>query len=278
MENKYYIFALLLVLTLNLSSEAVFAQNAAITVTIEPHELHVGDQVCIHTTIENTGDVDFSNILVDIPLPEGLQFQYLYGRNRNGGAINNVNWFGDTWSAGNMRVNSNGQQKNLYIYAKVLPELEGQTITATARYLQLVYYNGTTYVDISESIPAAAPDTAKIISSHDSEPDNNKNNTDNRTGNDANNGADNRTGNGNESVNNLGNTKLTSALDNLTQSKKDNPLANLQTGGGKNGKSYEVSNTTNQNQPDNPDAVYVFLGILIIIALILAGYFKGMKN
>lgn len=274
MKNRY-ILILLLVFTLIFSSEAVFAQHATITVTIEPQELHAGDQVCIHTTIENTGDVDFSNVLVDIPWPNGLKFQYLYGTNKNGEPINQANWVGEVWSAGNMRANSNGQQKHLYIYGTVLPELEGHTITVTARYLQLVYNNGTNYVDMADSVHSAAPNTAKILTSHNSESDKGNN-----TGNG--NGTGNSTGNGNGTGSDLtdvnGNSKLTRMINNLTQSGTKNPLLDLQEGGGGNGKAYEITNATNKSPKTPENTLYGLLGALIIITLVAVGYFKGIRK
>ncbi len=52
------------------------------------------------------------------------------------------------------------------------------------------------------------------------------------------------------------------------------PLSNLQKGGGGNGKAYEIEVPQAQNDPLTP---YI-LAVLLIIGLILIGYFYGIEN
>lgn len=74
-------------------------------------------------------------------------------------------------------------------------------------------------------------------------------------------------------VNGSGNN-LIDAMKNLTASSENNPLSNLQKGGGGNNKAYEIEVPPTQN---DPFSLYI-LAALLIIGLIAIGYFYGIKN
>ncbi|MGB9977941.1 hypothetical protein [Methanobacterium sp.] len=279
MKNiKLVISISLLLITIFLGSGTGSA--AIISVDVEPHEVHVGDTVTLHVRIQNPDPVFYSNILVLFPWPNGLKYEY-----RHGGGISNINWStaSGIWSPGNMRAESRGQQKNLWIIGTVTPRLENKTVKITGRYLE-IYDQG---INVASRLDPATPDYLTVLSN------NTNNGKGNGTGNGTGPGNGNGTGpsNGNSTGNEdgdgidfiatLGNSKLASIINNSTgPGNENNPLLDLKTGGGGggNGKSYELINTTRQNQPENPNTPYAILGILIVIALILAGYFKGLRK
>lgn len=82
-------------------------------------------------------------------------------------------------------------------------------------------------------------------------------------------------GSGYNTTNILGNTKLTDALKNLTVSDENDPLLNLKRGGGGGGKAHEVS--INPPVQDNSLGMYI-LAVLLIVGLLIAGYFYGIKR
>jgi PKD repeat protein len=84
-------------------------------------------------------------------------------------------------------------------------------------------------------------------------------------------GDDGGNGTGHGPFNGSGNN-LIDAMKNFTAS--GDPLSNLQKGGGGNGKAYEIEVPQAQNDPLTP---YI-LAVLLIIGLILIGYFYGIKN
>lgn len=259
--------------------------GALITTEIEPNSaVHVGDQIVVHVTIYNTGSVFFSDIQVLIPVPNGLIFV-----SKTGGGISNTQWDPVTqiWYPGNMRPESRGQQKNIWITFIVGPELEGQVIQVQASFLHIYYVNSEGNVIqlgglLAPSATDSVPVTAPAI--------------DNNGGSDGN-------GDGGSIINSEGGISgwLFSSLNSIAANSGsgdnpsptgDNPIDTgnmasamslaLQMGvggqeGGKEGdttKTYEV--IPKINTPQIPTVDYFM--ILAIIAVIGGGYFYGTRR
>ncbi|WP_321423195.1 PKD domain-containing protein [uncultured Methanobacterium sp.] len=96
-------------------------------------------------------------------------------------------------------------------------------------------------------------------------------------------GPDNGPGNGTAGVTNgtgtnlfnvPGNTLLSEALDNLTSGEAKDPLQNLNSGGSGGQKAYEVS----QDSGNSNEVPWYMLAILLIVGMIVAGYFYGIRR
>jgi uncharacterized repeat protein (TIGR01451 family) len=251
--------------------------NGYLTVSVNPQVANVGDTVTITVTATNNGLVDWCPLKIYMPVPDGLQYMSFVVPDRN---LQNYNPSTGIWDVYRMRCIERGQQKTAILTAKVLPAAAGKNIKATARFDTLVLEGYGIHME--NRVAAARADTLTILSKNDTD-NGNGNGTGNGTGNGAGNGTGNGNGNGTGSgadlIDTLGNAELASAIGNLTASDKNNPLQNLQTGGGGgsgNKKANEVNVTTPQAQ-DNTPAMYI-LAVLLIIGLLAAGYFYGIKR
>jgi len=267
--------------------------GAFISVEVEPHVLHLGDTGTIHVTISNTGSVFFSEIKVLIPWPAGLTYL-----SRSGGGISNIQWDTVTgiWYPGNMRPESRGQTKNLWIYFKVTdPKLEGKSLKINASFIQIKYINSNgTVIDLGGKIASAIPDEITVSSSNDG----------NNGGTDDGNGGD-ENGNGNTPVSGtgfvpyamipgiiitggdipgiggdiIGNSPTGNSITG------NNPIGIFQSPGGElggsgdsgGGKSYEVHENSTKNKTPITTADYI-LGLLVVTALIAGGCIYGLKK
>lgn len=266
---KFTIQALLLFI---LIFSVIGPSFAELNVEFNSTTAHVGDTVTITVSASNDALVDWYPVIVAAPIPDGLKYlsHVVPDKQRQ-----DYDLLTGLWDVNRMRHDERGHLKVLIITTEVLPEAAGKTIHARAWFERLVIEP--TGTDITADQPQARADTLRISSESGNIDHGNGNGTGNGTGSGNGNGTGNRNGNGNDLTNSLGNSKLANAISNLTQSKKNDPLANLQTGGG-GGKSYEVTNATNQNPQVPTNTLYAILGILIIIVLILLGYFKGYFN
>lgn len=247
---------------------------ADVTVEVSPTTAHIGDTVTITVTASNDYLLDFSPVVVYAPIPEGLQYlsHVVPDRQRQ-----DYDPGSGLWDVNRMRHDERGHLKYLIITTKVLPSAAGKQIHASAWFERLVIER--TGTDITSEQPQARADTLRISS--ESEEDTNHgsgNGTGNGTGSGNGNGTGSGTGDGNSLINSVGNTKLSNVMSNFTNpGNEDNPLLNLQKGGGGNGKSYEIINAT-KNSPTSQDTSYAILAILAVIAIIAYGYYKEMKS
>lgn len=245
---------------------------------------HAGDTVTITVTANNDGMVDWCPLKISAPIPSGLQFLSFVIPDKN---LQNYNYTTGIWDVYRMKHIERGQLKYLIITAKVKPGTEGKKITATARFQTLIAEGYGVDVIALGIAPKPRSDTLTILSKNSTE-SGNGNGKGNGTGSGNGNGDDTGSGNGKgngdgsgtDPTNILGNAQIANAVGNFTESEKNNPLQNLQTGGGggsgKNQKAYEVT-MNNTRTPTNSIGMYI-LAILLIIGLLAAGYFYGIKR
>jgi hypothetical protein len=261
---------------------ACFAMNpvfAEISVEIEPKtDVHVGDTVTITVTPSNDDIVDWYPVLIYVPIPDGLGYVSHVVPDK---VLQNYDAGTGIWDVNRMRHDERGHLKYLVITTKVLPEAAGKDITATARFQQLNReINGQ---DITSDQPRARSDTIyTIIPEIPPDPDDEENKTGNpgeggnTTGNTTGNSIGNGTNNQNALITSLGNTRITDAMKNFTAGQTNDPLLNLRkSGGGGNGKTYEVSKDSSQDQDSLTNYM---LAVLLIIALLVAGYFYEIRR
>lgn len=278
----------------NPPNEYIPGFGGVLSASLNETTLHVGDTVALTIHPQNYRDSDWENILIYAPIPEGFKYLSHVVPNRT---MQDYNPSTGIWNVQQMLHGGRGADKELIITLKVLPEAVGtHTIflkhTIKFKSLISVYPTGEDcnpdYYDVVASNQAPGnprPITVTVLpaSKDKGHGNSNGNGTGNGTGNGKGSGSGNGTGNGtdngNNPINNLGNSKLTSDLANLTQSEKDNPLANLQAGGGGSGenkKANEVTVTTPAAQ-DNTLGMYI-MAALLIMGLLAVGYFYGIKR
>ncbi|QUH23549.1 DUF11 domain-containing protein [Methanobacterium alkalithermotolerans] len=229
--------------------------SAKISINFDRSEAKVGDTVIITVAIINDGNIDLTNIMVLVPLPEGLQ--YLSHATDTSKALYSA---AGVWDVGNLRTTSRlGGVKYLYLTAKVLPSAEGKNLIANARYLSIEPES----TDTNFQKPGTASSTLRIEIIEES---GNGNATGNGTGNMT--GGNSSTGNNQAIINELKNTTSKGGLETL----KD--LSNLQN----EGKAYEVTNDTSSTPSNDPGSIYAIITGFIFSLLILVGYFKGVRG
>lgn len=274
------------------TSDPIPGFGGVLSASLNETTLHVGDTVALTIHPQNYRDSDWENILIYAPIPEGFKYLSHVVPNRT---MQDYRPSTGIWNVQQMLHGGRGADKELIITLKVLPEAVGTHVIYSAHTIKFkslisVYPTGENcnpdYYDVVASNQAPGNPRAITVTVLPASKDNgNGNGNGNGTGNGKGNGTGNGTGNGkgngngggNDLVDNLGNTKLANVVGNLTASEKDNPLKNLQTGGGGgNGKAHEVSITTPPNQ-DTSIAMYI-LAALLIIGLVVAGYFYGIKR
>jgi conserved repeat domain len=245
---------------------------------------HVGDTVTVTVTADNDGLVDWCPLEIYAPIPSGLQFLSFVIPDKN---LQNYDYTTGIWNVYRMKHTARGQLKTLIITTKVKSGTEGKKITATAGFQTLIAEGYGVDVIALGIAPKPKSDTLTVLSKNSTENGNGNgkgNGTGSGNGNGDGTGSGNGNGDGNSNGNDiadiLGNAQIADAIGNLTESEKNNPLQNLQTGGGggsgKNQKAYEV--TMNNTQiPTNSLGMYI-LAILLLIGLLAAGYFYGIKR
>ena len=253
-----------------------------LSVQFVPTTAHVNDTVQIIITATNNGLVDWCPLTIYAPVPDGLQFISFVVPGRN---LQNYNPSTGIWDVYRMRHIERGQQKTAIITAKVLPSAAGKPIVATAQFRTLVLEGYGVHMEHSYAVSRTRPDTLTVIDDSSSSIGNNTNgtttgnNTGNKTGNKTDDSNGNKTGNDNDLVNSLGNALNGSVLTNLNQANDNTPIKNLQTGGGSGGgkgeKLYEISKIP---PISSNDLISYIIAVLLIIGLIVTGYFYGIKR
>jgi Domain of unknown function DUF11 len=254
--------------------------SGSLSVQIIPTTAHVNDTVQIIITATNNGMVDWCPLTIYAPVPEGLQFVSFVVPGRN---LQNYNPSTGIWDVYRMRHIERGQQKTAIITAKVLPSAAGKPIIATAQFQTLVLEGYGVHMEHSYAVSRARPDTLTVVEDSGNGGNTTGNTTGNGTGNktgdktgDVN---GNNTGNGSDLVNSIGNSLNGNILTNLNQANDNTPIKNLQTGGGSGGgkgeKLYEISKIP---PISSNDLVSYIIAVLLIIGLIVTGYFYGIKR
>lgn len=278
MKLKKFTIALLgLILLLSLIGSAS-ASNSYITAQFTPNTANVGDTVTLTVDAYNEGwygqIFDAYPVVVSIQHTSGLEILSFVAYDK---VLQNYDESTGIWDVNRMRHDERGKWKELIITYKVLPSAAGKQLTATAKFKQFTEEGSFPSIDLASSIKSSK-DTL-TISNRDNKTDDTGTGTGTGNGNGNGNGTGSGNGNGNGNGNSLidasGNSKLASAIGNLTSSNKNSPLKNLQGGGGGgSGKAYEVTTTP---QKTNPDYLYILVALLLI-GLILAGYFYGVRR
>jgi uncharacterized repeat protein (TIGR01451 family) len=273
---KFIIQALLMFI---LIFSAVEPTSAGLTVAFDPTTAHVGDTVTVIVTATNYGTSTWHPLKIYAPIPSGLKYMSHVVPDR---VLQNYDPATGIWDVNRMSFDGRGQRKQLFITVKVLPSAEGKTLRATARFETRVIED--TGEDITNEAPHARHGTLRVLNINENENENGNgygkgtgNGTGNGTGTGSGSGVGNGTGNSIGLKDSAGNTKLSNIMSNfINPDNKNNPLLNLQRGGG-NGKAYEVVNAT-KNTPTSQDTSYAILAILVLIAFIAYGYYKEKKN
>lgn len=276
MKLKKFSIALLgLILLLSLIGSA---SAAGLTAELDPRTAQVGDTVTLTVTANNDGLYDWYPVIIRVTHSSGLEFQSFIVPDKT---LQNYDESTGIWNVNRMRHEERGLLKTLVITYKVMPSAAGKTLTASARFKTLQIE--ATGDDITNNYPAARTDSLTVSSSNGNTGHGNGTGNGTGTGNGSGSGNGNGTGsgngngngNGNSLIDASGNSKLASAIGNMTSSNKNSPLKNLQGGGGGgSGKAYEVTTTP---QKTNPDYLYILVALLLI-GLILAGYFYGVRR
>ncbi|SCG84723.1 DUF11 domain-containing protein [Methanobacterium congolense] len=276
MKLKKFSIALLgLILLLSLIGSA---SAAGLTAELDPRTAQVGDTVTLTVTANNDGLYDWYPVIIRVTHSSGLEFQSFIVPDKT---LQNYDESTGIWNVNRMRHEERGLLKTLVITYKVMPSAAGKTLTASARFKTLQIE--ATGDDITNNYPAARTDSLTVSSSNGNTGHGNGTGNGTGTGNGSGTGNGNGTGsgngngngNGNSLIDASGNSKLASAIGNMTSSNKNSPLKNLQGGGGGgSGKAYEVTTTP---QKTNPDYLYILVALLLI-GLILAGYFYGVRR
>ncbi|MBP2046142.1 DUF11 domain-containing protein [Methanobacterium aggregans] len=274
--KKFTIPLLGLILILSLIGSA---SAAGLTAEFEPKTAQVGDTVTLTVTANNDGLYDWYPVIIMVTHSSGLKYQTFTIPDKT---LQNYEESTGIWNVNRMRHEERGLLKTLIITYKVMPSAAGKSLTASARFTKLKIE--ATGDDIKNNYPAARTDALTVSSSSNGNTGHG-NGTGNGTGtgtgsgsgngNGTGSGNGNGNGNGNSLIDASGNSKLASAIGNLTSSNKNSPLKNLQGGGGGgSGKAYEVTTTPKKT---DTNSIYI-LAALLLIGLILAGYFYGVRR
>ncbi|MDO8870149.1 MAG: hypothetical protein Q7V10_05300 [Methanobacteriaceae archaeon] len=254
------------------SSGIAFADSSGVlTVQFNKQSVNVGDQVQITVNAYNTGTVGWNNVIVSLPVPDGLKYLSHYT------SVSKADYSSSSgsWVVGNMRHDSNGKTKTIYISFEVLPSAEGKTVRANGHFNSITLE--TTQAQFASHVSSASPDTLKVKI--------NKNETGNGTGNGtgSGNGAGNGTGNGTASFyeeifGNIVKSDNTTGIGNNLEYKA-NILQSSGGGEGQEGKNaYEVTKENTEPQQTPSNLLQALIAGLIICGLIVFGYFKGIRG
>lgn len=282
---KLLISAVLLVAMISSSIGAVFAPSFSgyLSVEFDQTTASIGDTVTMTVTASNEGLDSWCPVKIYAPIPSGMQYVSHIVPDKT---LQNYNPSSGIWDVNRMRHDERGHLKTLIITLKVLPEAAGERLTGSATFDTLMIE------ETGENLVAAGlPPVRKTIVTIEPEEENEEEEYGNGNGNGS--GSGNGTGNGTGSGSGTGaGSGSSTGFDVATFSglvKNSNLIYNstglgagpstldLQSGGGGgNGKTYEVFNSTLDSETDPKDLVYGFAALLLV-ALIILGYLYGTK-
>jgi uncharacterized repeat protein (TIGR01451 family) len=283
---KPFLTIILTFLVIFSSSGAVFADSSGfLTVQFNKQSANIGDQVQLTVTAYNTGTVGWNNVIVSIPVPEGLKYLTHYT------TVSKADYSSSSgsWVVGNMKHDSNGKTKTLYISFEVLPSAEGKTVRATGHFSSITLE--TTQSQFASHVSSASPDTLKVQINETETGNGTGSGTGNGTGSGTGNGTGSGTGNGTgsgtgngtdsfyeEIFGNIVNSDNTAGIGNNLEDK----INLLQSSGGgedPEGKNaYEVTKENTEPQQTPSNLWQALIACLIICGLIVFGYFKGIRG
>lgn len=239
-----------------------------------PETAQVNDTVQIIVTATNTGLVDWCPIGLNMPLPPDTQFVSFVVPDRN---LQNYNPSTGIWDVYRMRHIERGQQKTAILTVKILDSAAGKKLPVVASFNHLVLEGyGVDVTDQTFSRSASiyvkplggGPGTGGNTDGND--PGNNSGNNPNQDDN----------GNGPDPVIVPGSDPLNrNILQNLASSSDNSLSKSLQSGGAgggnENPKAYEIDQVPPISKDDLPSYL---IAVLLIIGMIVAGYYYGMKK
>ena len=253
--------------------------SGSLTIQIDPTTVHVNDTIEIIVTATNSGLVDWGQLKIFMPVPAGTQYVSFVVPNRN------LQYYDPTtgiWNVVQMKHFERGQQKTAILTVKVLPSAAGKTLKATASFNSLILegYN----VDMAGQVADARAYTITVAANSNSS-GNNGNNGNGKNGNNGNgsngNNSDGKNGNNSDGkspdplINTNGASQIVPDINNFTNSNANGPLTAQSGGGGGGKKSYDIS----QIPPiSKNDLLSYLIAALVIIGMIVAGYYYGIKN
>jgi uncharacterized repeat protein (TIGR01451 family) len=241
-----------------------------------------GETFTITVSVDNGGIGDWENLQLYSRIPSGLQYISHVMPD-----ISSQTYYPSTgiWDVQRMKWTGRGHHKYMIITVKALPEAEGKTLKFRATFKSLIFveaFGNHTRTDIVAGGWAPPGNTIyikvlpqKSPSTNQTNDDPTKNGTKGIGGPGSNGGLNNGDAGGTDLLTSLGNNNLASKLSNVTKTHANDPIQNLQNGGGANGKVYEVTKGTSET----PKTTLMYLlAALLIIAVIIAGYFYGIKR
>jgi uncharacterized repeat protein (TIGR01451 family) len=247
--------------------------SGSLSIGVSQSTVKVNDTVQIIVTATNTGLVDWCPVKIYMPVPPDTQFVSFVVPDRN---LQNYDPSTGIWDVYRMRYIERGQQKTAILTVKVLDSAAGKTLPAVTNFNQLVlegYGVDVTYLTNSRS-------TSIYVEPLGGGPGKDGNKTGNETGNHTGtdpNGNDN--GNGPHHITIPGDKVNANIIQNLTQSSDNSPSKSLQSGGAgggnENPKAYEIDQVPPISKDDIPSYL---IAVLLIIGMIVAGYYYGIKK
>lgn len=238
-----------------------------------PETAQVNDTVQIIVTATNTGLVDWCPIGLNMPLPPDTQFVSFIVPDRN---LQNYNPSTGIWDVYRMRHIERGQQKTAILTVKILDSAAGKKLPVVASFNHLVLEGYG--VDVTDQTFARS--TSINVKSLGGGPGKDGNKTGNETGNHTGTdptGDDN--GKGPDHITIPGDKLNSNILQNSTPSSDNSPTKSLQSGGAgggnENPKAYEIDQVPPISKDDLPSYL---IAVILIIGMIVAGYYYGMKK
>ncbi len=234
-----------------------------------PETAKVNDTIQIMVTATNTGLVDWCPLKIYMPLPPNTQFVSFVVPDRN---LQNYNPSTGIWDVYRMRYIERGQQKTAILTVKILDSAAGKKLPVVTRFNQLVLEGyGIDVTDLTFARSASI-----YVKPLDSGPGKDGNTTGNTNGKDP---TGNETENGPNHIKIPGDKFNSNIIQNLTPSSDNNPSKSLQSGGASGGnenpKAYEIDQVPPISKDDLPSYL---IAVLLIIGMIVAGYYYGMKK
>lgn len=251
--------------------------SGSLSVYVSKQTVHVNDTVQIVVTATNTGLVDWCPLKIYMPVPSDTQFVSFVVPDKN---LQNYDPATGIWNVYRMRYKERGQQKTAILTVKILDSAAGKTLPVVSNFNQLVLEGYG--VDMVGEVPSARSSSIHVlpISNGTGKPPGGGDGTGD-PGKHPGNGDDNTIGNGKNPTTVVGNTINSNILTNRTQSQDKSMTKSLESGGAAGGggsnqqKSFEIDKVPPISKDD---MISYLIAVLLIIGMIVAGYYYGIKK
>lgn len=238
--------------------------GASISVSVDKNTVNVGDTVHMTVTATNTGvNCSLTNMVVYISLG-GLKFSS--ASYSGGDASKGYQPGSSSWPLGNIRVGKKGDPTKTLILSLIAPsDMAGKTASLSARFkLPLNFY----YDNIGDNYRDFYPSVSQASATIHVNPVGQGTGTGTGTG-----GGGNNAGSGTTSADDS--NTLAGAAQKIQQAGSDGLSDGLTGSDGSGSKAYELNLPENQEKASS----YSYLaGIILIIGLVIGGYFYGIKR